>query len=65
MANEKTKHLIARSLDSIRRSHAVLRKLETSRSHDEEVTSAFRLEIEKLQAQLKEIAQQDPQKIIH
>lgn len=65
MGNEKTKDLIARSLNSIRRAHVVLAKLESSHSQDEEVSSAFRLEIQVLQAELDEIARTEPQLIIH
>ena len=50
MANGTTKDMIAKSLDSIRRSHAVLQRLVASRSQDEEILAAFRLEIEVLNA---------------
>jgi hypothetical protein len=65
MANGTTKDMIAKSLDSIRRSHAVLQRLVASRSQDEEILAAFRLEIEVLNAQLKEITQKKSGQIIH
>jgi len=65
MANGTTKDMIAKSLDSIRRSHAVLQRLVDSRPQDEEILAAFRLEIEVLNAQLKEITQKKSGQIIH